>query len=187
MTPLTHRLASKHGFFVALVSGLVVLAVTLVQASLTTLFAQLTYVSTEGTDQWLWWAGSALHFGTLAVPMAVGVFLMFWFVTPIGPDLRIAQVITRSIFAAAAGGALVLVVYLVTNGFSLVANGLMGQIRITTDEGEQFLQALGYSASMGSGQFLSVAPLVILVGFLVRMWLERHPFEQESVGSLDPA
>ncbi|MBG6107269.1 hypothetical protein IWX88_000887 [Frigoribacterium sp. CG_9.8] len=32
---------------------------------------------------------------------------------------------------------------------------------------------------------MSVAPLVILMCFLVRMWLERHPFEHDGVGNVD--
>jgi hypothetical protein len=34
---------------------------------------------------------------------------------------------------------------------------------------------------------LSVAPLVILVGVLLRLWLERHPSEHEIVGIVDTA
>ena len=32
-----------------------------------------------------------------------------------------------------------------------------------------------------------IAPLVILVGVLLRMWLERHPSEFEIVGIVDTA
>jgi hypothetical protein len=66
---------------------------------------------------------------------------------PISSELHIAPVITRSVLAAAMGGALVFVATLATNGLPLVTNGLMGQIRIPADAGEQFLQALGTSAA----------------------------------------
>ena len=68
-------------------------------------------------------------------------------IAPIGPELHIAPVITRSVLAAAMGSALLLVATLATNGLSLVTNGLMGQIRSPADAGEQFLQAVGTSAA----------------------------------------
>jgi hypothetical protein len=72
-------------------------------------------------------------------------------VAPIGAELHIARVVTRSVLAAARGGALVFVAILATYGLSLVTNGLMGQIRIPADAGEQFLQALGTSAATAGG------------------------------------
>lgn len=187
MTTLAHRIVRQHGFLVALVSGLVVLAVSLVQNVLNAVITQLTFLGSSNVPAWQWWAGYATQFVTIAVPLVVGVVLSLWFIAPIGPDLHIAHVITRSVLATAVGGALIFAVNLSTNGFSLVTNGLMGQIRIPASAGEQFLQALGYSASIAGGQFLTVAPLVILVGVLARMWLERHPSEHEIVGIVDAA
>jgi hypothetical protein len=187
MTALAHRVVRQHGFLVALASGLVVLAVSLVQNVLNAVITQLTFLGSSDVPAWQWWAGYATQFATSAVPLAIGVFLSVWFIAPIGPDLHIAHVITRSVLAAAVGGALVFVVSVVTNGFSLVTNGLMGQIRIPVVEGDQFLQALGFSASIAGGQFVMVTPLVILVGVLLRMWLERHPSEHEIVGIVDTA
>lgn len=187
MTSLAHRVVRQHGFLVALVSALVVLAVSLIQNVLNALIGQLTFLGSSDVPAWQWWAGYATQFATVAVPLSVGVFLSFWFIAPIGPELHVVHVITRSVLAAAVGGILIFVVMLATNGFSLVTNGLMGQIRLPADAGERVLQALGFSAATAGQQFLSVAPLVILVGVLLRLWLERHPSEHEIVGIVDTA
>ena len=113
--------------------------------------------------------------------------LSFWFIAPIGPDLHIAHVITRAALGAVVGSVLVFLVNLATTGISLVTNGLMGQIRLTADAGDKFLQALGFSAAIAGGQLVTIAPLVILVGVLLRMWLARHPSEYEIMGIVDTA
>ncbi len=187
MTTLAHRVVRQRGFLVALASGLVVLAVNLVQNVLNAVIGQLSFLGTSGVPAWQWWAGYATQFASIAVPLALGVVLSFWFIAPIGPDLHIAHVVTRAALAAAVGSGLVFLVNLVTTGISLVTNGLMGQIRLTADAGDQFLRALGFSAVIAGGQLVTVAPLVILVGVLLRMWLERHPSEFEIVGIVDTA
>lgn len=187
MTTLAHRVVRQHGFLVALASGLVVLAVLLLQSVLSAVIAQLSFLGSSEVPAWQWWAGYATQFVSVAVPLAIGVLLSFWFIAPIGPDLHIIHAITRAVLAAGVGSALVFVVNLATTGFSIVTNGLMGQIRIPADAGENFLRALGFSIATAGQLFLSVAPLVILVGVLLRIWLERHPSEHEIVGIVDTA
>ena len=187
MSTLAHRVVRQHGFLVALASGLVVLAVSLVQNVLNALIGQLSFLGTSEAPAWQWWAGYATQFSSIAVPLALGVVLSFWFIAPIGPDLHIAHVITRAALGAVVGSVLVFLVNLATTGISLVTNGLMGQIRLTADAGDKFLQALGFSAAIAGGQLVTIAPLVILVGVLLRMWLARHPSEYEIMGIVDTA
>jgi hypothetical protein len=187
MTTLAHRVVRQHGFLVALASGLVVLAVSLVQNVLNALIGQLAFVGSSGVPAWQWWGSYAGQFATVAVPLAVGVVLGFWFIAPIGPDLHVAHVITRSLLATAVGAVLVFLTVLLASATPLVTSGLMGQIRLGQIAGEQFLQSLGIALTTAGSQFLAVAPLVILVGVLQRMWLERHPSEHEVIGIIDTA
>ena len=187
MTTLAHRVVRQRGFLVALASGLLVLAVSIIQSALNAVIAQLSFLGISGVPALQWWAGYATQFASTAVPLVLGVVLSFWFIAPIGPDLHIAHVITRAALAAGVGSALVFLVHLVTTGISVVTNGLMGQIRLTADAGDQFLQALGFSAAIAGGQLVTVAPLVILVGVLLQMWLARHPSEYEIRGIVDTA
>jgi hypothetical protein len=187
MTKMAHRVVRQHGFLVALASGLVVLAVSLVQNVLNAVIGQLTLLGSSDVPAWQWWAGSATQFATIAVPLAVGVFFSFWFVAPIGPDLHVAHVITRSILATGAGAGLVFLTLLVTSAASLVTTGLLGQIRLGQIAGDHILNSIGFALATAGQQFLTVAPLVILVGVLLRLWLERHPSEHEVIGIVDTA
>jgi hypothetical protein len=187
MTTLAHRVVRQHGVLVALASGLVVLAVSLVQNVLNALITQLTFLGLSDVPAWQWWAGYATQFATIAVPLAMGVFLSFWFVAPIGPDLHVVHVVTRSILATGAGAVIVFLTLMVTSTASLVTTGLLGQIRLGQIAGDHILNSLGFALATAGQQFLTVAPLVILVGVLLRMWLERHPSEHEIVGIVDTA
>ena len=187
MNTLAHRVLRQHGFLVALASGLLVLAVSIVQSALNAAIGQLCFLGTSGVPASQWWAGYATQFAFTAVPLALGVVLSFWFIAPIGPDLHIAHVITRAALAAAVGSVLVFLVNLATSGISVVTNGLMGQIRLTANAGDQLLQALGFSATIAAEQLVTVAPLVILAGVLLRMWLARHPSEYAIRGIVDTA
>ncbi|MHC5795865.1 hypothetical protein ACVXZ4_06865 [Lacisediminihabitans sp. FW035] len=187
MTTLARRVVRQHGFLVALASGLVVLAVSLVQNVLNALIGQLSFLGSGDVPAWQWWASYATQFATAAVPLAVGVVLGFWFIAPIGPDLHVVHVFTRSLLATAVGAVLVFLTVLVTSATVLFTNGMMGQIRLGQIAGERLLQSLGISLATAGQQFLAVAPLVVLVGVLLRMWLERHPSEHEIVGIVDTA
>ena len=48
MTTLAHRVVRQHGFLVALASGLVVLAVSLVQNALNAAIGQLSFLGASG-------------------------------------------------------------------------------------------------------------------------------------------
>jgi hypothetical protein len=187
MKSLARRVVGQHGLLVALASGLTVLAVTLVQSVLGALVWQLGYLGSSDQPHWQWWAGYAVQFGGVAVPFAIGVILSLWFIAPIGPELHVAHVITRSILATGVGAVVVFLVDFVSSTVSLITTGLMGQIRIDEIAGGELLRSFGQSVSTAGQQFLSVAPLVILVGVLLRMWLERHPSEHEIAGIVDTA
>lgn len=187
MTTLVHRVVRQHGFLVALASGLVVLAVTLLQNLLGGLIAQLDFLGSGAPQPWQWWAGYAIQFGTVALPLSIGVVLSLWFIAPVGPELHVVHIITRSLLASGVGAVLVLLTLMVTSAVSLVTTGLVGQIRLGDIMGEQLLPSFGHSIATAGQQFVAVAPLVILVGVLLRMWLERHPSEHDIAGIVDTA
>ncbi len=187
MTTLANRIARQHGFLVAMVSGLVVLAVSMVQSLLGGLIGLVGSFEAGGSQQWQWWPGYALQFGTVAIPFSIGVILSFWFIAPIGPDLHVVHVITRSVLASGVGAVLVFLTLLATSTVSLITTGLLGQIRFDEIAGDQWLHAVGSALATGGERFLTVAPLVILVGVLLRTWLERHPSEHGIVGIVDTA
>ena len=85
ITTLAHRVVRQQGFLVALASGLAVLAVSLVQNALNDVIGQLSFPGTSGVPAWQWWAGYATQFAPIAVPLALGVVLSFWFIATIGP------------------------------------------------------------------------------------------------------
>ncbi|MES2092256.1 MAG: hypothetical protein V4531_00360 [Actinomycetota bacterium] len=187
MTALAHRVVRQHGFLVALAAGLLVLAVSIVQNVLGGFVSQAGYLGIGAPQQWQWWAGYAVQFGTVAVPLSIGVVLSLWFVAPIGPDLHVMHVITRSVLATGVGAVLVFLAIMATSTASLITTGLLGQIRFGQIAGDQWLQHFGSALASAGEQFLTVAPLVILVGVLLRMWLEQHPSEHEIVGIVDAA
>jgi hypothetical protein len=187
MTALAHRVVRQHGFIVALVAASVVLAVLVVQNVLGFLLGQLSTIGSGSEQSPLWWTLYAGQFALVAVPFGVGILLGFWFIAPIGPQLHVAHVVTRSVLAAATGAVLVFVTMVVTGLVSLVTSGLMGQIRFSVIDGDSALQSLLTALGTAGSEFLAATPLVILVGVLLRMWLERHPSEHDIAGIVDTA
>jgi hypothetical protein len=187
MTSLAHRVVRQHGFLVALVAASVVLGVLVVQSVLQFLLVQLSFAGSANTADSGWWAGYAGQFAVDAVPFAIGVLLGLWFIAPIGPQLHVAHVVTRSLLAAATGAVLVFLTAVVTNLVTLVSSGLMGQIQFGAIAGDSILQSLRVGFGSAGSEFLQSTPLVILVGVLLRMWLERHPSEHEITGIVDTA
>ena len=70
MTTLAHRVVRQHGFLVALASGLLVLAVSIVQSVLNAVIGQLSFLGSSGVPAWQWWAGYATQFASTAVPFS---------------------------------------------------------------------------------------------------------------------
>ncbi len=187
MTTLARRVVHQHGFLVALVAGLVVAAVRLLQAVLGGVVGQLGSLGAAGPPPGFRWAGLAEQFGTVELPLSIGVIVALWFIAPIGPDLHVVHVVTRSVLAAGVGAVLVLLTLVLRSALLLVTTGLMGQLRFGQIAGEQLLWSFGYAIATAGSQFLDVSPLVILVGVLLRIWLERHPSKHEIVGVVDTA
>jgi hypothetical protein len=113
-------------------------------------------------------------FGTSIVPIAVGVFLAFWIVVPIGAEHRVVGVVLRSLAASGVASGVSLV-------FTLVA--AVGGALLPTGPyfGDSFAQSGGYpgfSAIVAGVQsvlatFVNVTPLVVLAGVLAWFWLAR--------------
>jgi hypothetical protein len=119
------------------------------------------------------------------VPVAIGVFLCFWQIAPIAPNLRLAHVITRAVLAGLAGTALLFVLGLV---FAFVLWLLsFAQASPPTS----LVEAEGPGATVltllfqSLATFLQVLPVLVLGAVLLWGWLQRHPPKQRVRGTLD--
>lgn len=187
MTSLAHRVVRQHGFLVALVAASVVLGVLVVQNVLQFLLVEVSFAGARTGPGGQWWASYAGQFALDALPFAIGVLIALWFIAPIGPQLHVAHVVTRSLLAAATGTVLVFLTAVLTTLVSLVSGSLMGQIQFGAIAGDAIVQSLRLGLSSAGTEFVQSTPLVILVGVLLRMWLERHPSEHEITGIVDTA
>jgi hypothetical protein len=189
MTSLAKRVVRQHGFLVALVSAATVLAVRVLQGVLGSLLGQFSSLVLDGGSRRNipWWTFYGGQLAVVSVPFSVGILLSLWFIAPIGPQLHVVHVVTRSLLAAATGAVLVFVTGVVTTVVSLVTTGLLGQIRFSVIAWESILQSWGMAFGSAGNEFLASMPLVILVGVLLRMWLERHPSEHDIAGIVDTA
>ncbi|WP_411698433.1 hypothetical protein [Conyzicola sp.] len=102
-----------------------------------------------------------VELGTTVIPAAIGVFLAFWLLVPLVPELRVPRVVVRSLVAAAIAAALVLVFTAVYSGSSIFS----GQ--------QSFAYAVFGTAQAGLYTFINVTPLVILAGFLAWFWVSK--------------
>ena len=129
------------------------------------------------------WSSQLINSLTGPLPFAIGVFLCFWQVAPIAPVLRLAHVVTRSILAALLGGAVMWLVFLVSQvvldisnaPFSFHAVNVFGQI------GPDALTSLFRALAVTVGDL----PVTVLAGILLWGWLQRHPPGTPVSGALD--
>jgi hypothetical protein len=102
-----------------------------------------------------------ITFATSVVPSALGVFLAFWVLVPLTADLRIGRVVLRSLVAAAVAAVLTcLFTGVYAFGDAIVRGG-------------DFFYAVFGTVQTTFYAFISVTPLVLLVGVLVWLWLAK--------------
>jgi hypothetical protein len=188
MSYIAHRVVRQHGFLVAFVSAAVVLAVLIVQTLASVLISQLDFLDSGSSQGIQWWAYYGPQLAMVALPFAIGVLLSLWFIAPIATELHVAHVITRSLLAAAVGAVLALLVTFVVSLVGLLSGGgLMSNLMLTRFSGETILSIVRSAVSTGAREFVSSAPLVILVGVLLWIWLEQHPSKHPVSGIVDQA
>ncbi|HEX7834125.1 MAG TPA: hypothetical protein VF479_01510 [Pseudolysinimonas sp.] len=114
-----------------------------------------------------------------SLPFAIGVFLSFWQVAPVSPQLRMAHVVTRSLLAAVIGAFATLVIgFVVAATVNLTQGGLDGIADGLLDAAHSVLPgALGILIDG-----LVVVPLAALL-----LWgrLQSHPPKTAPRGALD--
>ena len=121
------------------------------------------------------------------LPFAVGVFLAFWQIAPVAPQLRMAHVVTRALLAAvigaAAAGILSFVVAVLVNLAAtdpgLVAGGAADAIGRNLAEAAKSVLPAFFTILI---QGLVVVPLAAL---LLWGWLQSHPPKKTPAGALD--
>jgi hypothetical protein len=120
-------------------------------------------------------------------PFALGVFIAFWQIAPVSPQLRLAHVVTRSLLAAVIGAVATFVIGFIVAAVlnvtqtdpALVLNGGPGAIA---------RNLLGAVRSVLPGTInvlidgLVVVPLAAL---LLWGWLQSHPPKTAPKGALD--
>lgn len=180
-------LFGRRGVLAAAAVALVVLATQVAQQLLSALlywdvvFAQGNQSEMLSVSLWSFVLGP--------LPFVIGVFLSLWLLAPVAAELHIAHVITRSLLAVAAGAAVVFLVYLL--------GGLLGQI--SSSEGMVFGWAAAVFGSVVStfgsalsnavhgalGMAINLAPLTVLAGVLLWVWLRSHPAKHPVAGLID--
>ena len=124
-----------------------------------------------------------------ALPFAVGVFISLWLLAPIGAELHIAHVITRSLLAVAAG---IVVVFLVLFSGALFAqmsasDGLVFGWLVAAFRavGRNVGSAAGWALYSSVTQGIALIPLTVLTGVLLWLWLHKHPHKHAVSGLID--
>ncbi|HWM33502.1 MAG TPA: hypothetical protein VNR36_04615 [Pseudolysinimonas sp.] len=112
------------------------------------------------------------------VPFAIGVFLSFWQLAPVAPQLRMAHVVTRSLLAAVIGAALTFLVAVPAVLF-VGLDGVLGNIPRALIEAVRLALPPALTILI---QGLVVVPLAALL-----LWgrLQAHPPRTTPVGALD--
>jgi hypothetical protein len=180
------KLVSRPGLGPATVTALGVLAGMFVLGVLRAVFITLEGVSVTG--------GLGVDLGQLAViqlvdaatgplPFALGVLVSIWQLAPIGPELRLAHVVTRALLGSAVGALVCWVVfYVVTVAADTTQNSDgIGPTRLVESLGREALPTLFQAlASAVAG-----VPFALLAAILFWGWLQRHPLKTVLRGMLD--
>jgi hypothetical protein len=130
-------------------------------------------------------ASLPLTLGT-PLPFAIGVFLAFWQIAPVAPQLRMAHVVTRALLAAVIGAVAALVIGFVVALFVQLSEGstLMGSAdfgRVPGALGDALHSVLPGALSI----LISGLVVVPLAALLLWGWLQSHPPKTAPAGALD--
>lgn len=184
------KAVGRRGFMPAFITSVGVFAAVVVQGFLSALLSAAYTTGSLGTafagadDAWNVQLGIAI---TGSLPFAIGVLLCLWQLAPIGPELRLAHVVTRALLAAAAGTLLTVVVVMIVSlitavaGIPSVFGGDQDLGGVLDDFGHGVLRGV-----LGALQALvNLAATVVLAAVLLWGWLQRRPREHPVTGSLD--
>lgn len=162
----------------AIVVAVVMIVQSILQAIIS-VFSNLAYSTADGNffgvqNTFSPFVGSVFSFGTSVLPIAIGVFLAFWAVVPLTADLRVLQVVVRSLVASLIASAISLVITVVFSIVSAVASAgpVFGNSFPGADGSSVFYSLLGGLQSVFS-TFVGVTPLVVLAGFLAWLWVSK--------------
>ncbi len=115
---------------------------------------------------------------------ALGFFLCLWLLAPIGAELRLLAVLGRSLLATGGGTAVLFVSSLLgalLSGFDesagLVFGWAYGALATATSNIGWAVSQAVYTALSTA---ISVAPLAVLAGVLVWLWLRAHPVSPDA-------
>lgn len=121
-------------------------------------------------------ASLPLAFGA-PLPFAIGVFLAFWQLAPVAPQLRMAHVVTRALLAALAGAVATAVI------------GFFVAVVVNASQGSGIASAVADAARSvlpGSLNILIDGLVVVpLAALLLWGWLTSHPPKRAPAGALD--
>jgi hypothetical protein len=186
VSPRLQKLVSRPGLGPATLAAVGVLGGMFVLGVVRSVFLTLEGVSLAG--------GSGLDLATLAqyqlidaatgpLPFAIGVLLSIWQLAPIGPELRLAHVVTRALLAAAVGAAVGWIVFFVVTVAADVAQNSsgVGPTRLLDSLGREALPTL----FQGLANAAAGVPFAILAAIFLWGWLQRHPLKAVLRGMLD--
>ncbi|MEO5919796.1 MAG: hypothetical protein ABIQ01_01500 [Pseudolysinimonas sp.] len=122
-----------------------------------------------------------------SLPFAIGVFLSFWQVAPVSPQLRMAHVVTRSLLAAVIGAVATIVVGFIV---AVVLNVTQTDPGLVVNSGpDAFARNLLDSARavLPGALNLLINGLVVvpLAALLLWGWQQSHPPKTAPKGALD--
>lgn len=201
MSATITRLATKRGRVPALVTAVGVLAVLLAQDVLSSLVGYFQassslslqaaqaesnglYDLNVGFSPWPTLEG-ILRF---VLPFALGVFLSLWVIAPVSHELTPRFVLTRAGLATLAGAVLVIianVLFAVFGAFSPTGSLSGNSFPTPGFDGSYLVQGMIAALAAGLNAVISKAPLVLLAGVLLWLWLRDHPREYAVSGLID--
>lgn len=121
------------------------------------------------------------------IPFAIGVFLAFWQIAPVAPQLRMAHVVTRALLAAVVGAVATLVLGFIVGAIANVAS-TDPALLAGTDFGRvvsNILEALRPALSAGLSILIQGLVVVPLAALLLWGRLQTHPPKTAPAGALD--
>ena len=178
----------RPGALPALLTALGILVALIVLGFLGATFSSLSVLAENRIDDDFFgqiWAAQLAAALAGPAPIAIGVFLCFWQIAPIAPNLRLAHVVTRALLAALAGALLLFVLGVALSLFLWVL-ALTG---VVDGGGLYDVMPVPFSPIgllfRSLATLVGVVPLVVLGAVLLWGWLQRHPPKQRVTGTLD--
>lgn len=122
-----------------------------------------------------------------SLPFAIGVFIAFWQLAPVSPQLRMAHVVTRALLAALIGAGATLVVGFVV---AVVLNFTQADPGLVLDGGpdgvaRNLLDALHSVLPSTLNILIDGVVVVPLAALLLWGWQQSHPPKTAAKGALD--